>query len=155
MSLKCRQFTREFHRTPATRRTTPCIRGKFAATGTGQDVHTQRPGRPRSSTRPARKEQLLETLLRSPKKSVRQAARETRISKSSVHRILKQVHWKSYIPTTIVKEEPISIQLCWTDGLGEESALNTLRIHRTSHPWSSLCGDTSMIRFMPQNSNSP
>jgi hypothetical protein len=57
-----REFTREFQRNPPMRHTIACIRNKFKATGTVQDVHKQCSGRPRSYTNTAR-EELLETLL--------------------------------------------------------------------------------------------
>lgn len=34
-----------------------------------------------------------------PRKSIRKCSRETEISKSNVHRILKQDNWISYIPS--------------------------------------------------------
>ena len=96
-----RQFRRHFHKDPPTRRTIARIRDKFETDGTVHDVHKERSGRPRSSTTPAKENQLLETLHRSPRKSVRQMARETGIPKSSAHHILKRINWKSYIPKLI------------------------------------------------------
>ena len=118
-----RQFRRHFHKDPPTKTrrvpedgvvrereretiarmssTIARIRDKFETDGTVHDVHKERSGRPRSSTTPAKENQLLETLHRSPRKSVRQMARETGIPKSSAHRILKRINWKCYIPTLI------------------------------------------------------
>lgn len=93
-----RQFRREFRRDPPTRLTITRIRDKFEADGTVQNVHEKRSGRPRTSTSPTKEERVLETYHRSPRKSVRQASREVGISKTSVQRILKRCHWKSYIP---------------------------------------------------------
>ena len=73
----------------------------FETLGTVQNVNKTRSGRPRTSTSPGKEEQVQETLLRSPQKSLRQTARETNISKDSVYRIMKHLHWKCYIPTLI------------------------------------------------------
>ena len=86
---------------PPTRLTIACIREKFEAEGTVQDIHKHHFGRPQTSTSPTREERLLETYDHSPRKSVRQAAREIGILKTSVHHILKRAHWKSYIPTLV------------------------------------------------------
>ena len=96
-----RQFERQFQKTPPTRRTIAHIRDKFEADGTVQDINKQCSGRPRTSTNPNGEDQLLETLSRSPKKSIRQLACEIGIPKSSVHRMLKRAHWKSCVPTLI------------------------------------------------------
>ena len=93
-----RQFNRQFQKTPPTRRTIARIKEKFEVHGTLHNVSKQCSGRPRTSTSPNKHNQLQETLSRSPKKSVRQLGREMSIPKSSVHRMLKQDHWKSYIP---------------------------------------------------------
>lgn len=95
-----RQFRKQFHRYPPARHTINCIRDEFGADGTVHNVHKERSGRPRSSTSPAN-EQLLETLHRSPQKSVWQMVRETGVPKSSAHRILKRFHWRRNIPTLI------------------------------------------------------
>ena len=86
------QFRRKFETDPPMWLTIIRIRKKFEVDGTVQDVHKQRSGRPRTSTSREREEVLLETYRETPGKSVRQAAREKGISKSSVHRILKRAH---------------------------------------------------------------
>ncbi|XP_076368679.1 uncharacterized protein LOC143256014 [Tachypleus tridentatus] len=96
-----RRFKREFQTDPPTRLTITHIRDKFETYRTVQDVHEGRSRRPRSSTSPTREAELLESLHRSPRKSVRQTARETGISNSSVRRMLKCVHLKSFIPTLV------------------------------------------------------
>ena len=96
-----RQFRMEFGTDPPMRLTITRIRDKFEADGTVHDVHKGHSGRPRSSTSPTKQENLLERLQQSPRKSVRQAARETGISKSSTHRILKRVHLKSFKPVLV------------------------------------------------------
>lgn len=94
-----RRFRREFDKSPPTHRTIARIRDKFEADGTVHNVNKKRSGRPRTSTSPRKEEQVQEALIRSPQKSLRQTARETHISKDSVHRIMKRLGWKSYIPT--------------------------------------------------------
>ena len=77
------------------------IRDKFEADDTVQNVHSQQPGRLRTSTKPTRSQEVLDLFLQTPRKSVRQAARETLIKKSSVHNILKRGKWKRYIPKLV------------------------------------------------------
>lgn len=96
-----RRFRREFDKPPPTHRTIARIRDKFERDGTVHNVNKNRSGRPRTSTNPAKEEQVQETLIRTPRKSLRQTARETNISKDSVHRIMKRLRWKSYIPTLV------------------------------------------------------
>ncbi|PSN44558.1 hypothetical protein C0J52_18379 [Blattella germanica] len=55
-------------------------------------------GRPVTITSPANSLLVLEQFTRSSQKSVRQCARETGVSRSSVRRILKTAKWKCYIP---------------------------------------------------------
>ncbi|XP_076305614.1 uncharacterized protein LOC143222676 [Tachypleus tridentatus] len=81
-----RRFRRELQTDPPTRLTITCIRDTFETNGTVQDVH---------------KAGMLENLHRSPRKSIRQTDRETGIPKSSVHRMLKRIHWKSFIPALV------------------------------------------------------
>ena len=95
--VQCR-FTSEFAKPPPTRRTIACIRDKFEADGTIQNINKKHSGQPRTSTSPGKELQVQETLLRSPQKSLRQTARETHMSKDSVNRIMKHLHWKCYIP---------------------------------------------------------
>ena len=47
-----REFRRQFHRNPSMRRTIACIRDKFEADRTVQDIHKQRSGRPRALLQP-------------------------------------------------------------------------------------------------------
>ena len=93
-----RRFTDEFAKPPPTRRTIARIRDKFEVHGTVQNTNNKHSGRPRTSTSPGKELQVQETLLRTPQKSLRQTARETHISKDSVNRIMKRLHWKCYIP---------------------------------------------------------
>ncbi|GFR29939.1 hypothetical protein TNCT_271041 [Trichonephila clavata] len=58
-------------------------------------------GRPRSSTSPTRERSVIESFHQSSRKSVRQAACETRNPKSSVHLILKCAQWKIFIPRLV------------------------------------------------------
>ena len=95
-----RRFRRKFARPPPTRRTIACIKEKFEADGTVQNVNKKRSGRPRTSTSPGKKEQVQETLSQSPQKSLRETARETNISKDSVHRIMKCLHLDAAFPDT-------------------------------------------------------
>ncbi|XP_076308728.1 uncharacterized protein LOC143224177 [Tachypleus tridentatus] len=96
-----RRFRMEFQTDPPTRLTITRIRDNFETSGTVQDVHKGCCGRPWSSTSPTREAELLKSLHRSPRKSVRQIARETGIPKSSVHRMLKRIHWKSFFPALV------------------------------------------------------
>jgi hypothetical protein len=89
-----RQRRHEFGTEPPTRLTTACIPDKFEANGTVHDVHKQRSGRPYTATSPASSSTVLEHFTRSPQKSIKQCARETGISRSSVQRILKRAKWK-------------------------------------------------------------
>ena len=93
-----RRFTDEFAKPPPTRRTIARIRDKFEVHGTVQNTNNKHSGRPRTSTSPGKELQVQETLLRTLQKSLRQTARETHISKDSVNRIMKRLHWKCYIP---------------------------------------------------------
>ena len=56
-----KQFRREFQRDPPMRLTITCIRDKFKANGTVQNVHEKRSRRPRTSTSLTKEERLLET----------------------------------------------------------------------------------------------
>ncbi|KAJ4437939.1 hypothetical protein ANN_13878 [Periplaneta americana] len=96
-----RRFRLEFQRDAPTRLTIARLRDKFEDEGTVQNVHKNNSGRPRTSTSPTREREVIERLQQSPRKSVRQAARETGISKSSVHRVLKRAQWKSFIPRLV------------------------------------------------------
>lgn len=96
-----RQFSEHFSKEPPTRKTIARIRDKFENEGTILDLHGKRSGRPRSSTGALGQAAVLEGFRRSPKKSLRQAAREAGISKNSVHRILKDQKWRRYIPRLV------------------------------------------------------
>jgi hypothetical protein len=85
-----RQWRREFGTEPPTRLTIARIRDKFETCGTVCDVHKQRSGRRCTATSPASSDMVLEQFTRSPQKSVRQCARETGVSRSSIQRILKR-----------------------------------------------------------------
>lgn len=93
-----RQWRNEYQTEPPTRLTIRRIRDKFEAEGCVKDVHKQRSGRPVTVTSPANSHLVLQQFTRSPQKSVRQCARETGVSRSSVRRILKTAKWKCYIP---------------------------------------------------------
>ncbi|GFS58035.1 hypothetical protein TNIN_220981 [Trichonephila inaurata madagascariensis] len=69
----------------------------FEEEGTFKNVQMTHSGRPRSFTSPTR-EVVNERFPQSPGKSIQQAARGTRVPKSSAHRILKRAQWKSSIP---------------------------------------------------------
>ena len=81
--MKCRRFRTEFQRDAPTRLTITCLRDKFEEEGTVKDVHKNHSGRPRSSTSPTKARGVIERFHQSPRKSVRQAARETGVQKSS------------------------------------------------------------------------
>ncbi|GFT70342.1 hypothetical protein TNCV_2658001 [Trichonephila clavipes] len=59
------------------------------------------PERPQSSTISTREAEVIETFHQSPRNPILQAAHGTTVTKSSVHRILKRVHWKSFIPRSV------------------------------------------------------
>ena len=92
-----RQWRNEFGTQPPTRLTIARIRDKFEIEGTAGDVHKERSGRPRTATTLATSVAVLQQFTRSPQKSVKQCSRETRVSQSSVQRILKSAKWKVYI----------------------------------------------------------
>lgn len=73
---------------------------------------------PQTSTSPGKEEQVQETLLQSPQKSLQQTGQETHISKDSVYRIMKCLHWKCYIPTLIhaLNEDDPDRRLQFFDG---------------------------------------
>ena len=96
-----RRFRTEFQRDAPTRLTITRLRDKFEEEGTVKDVHKNHSGRPRSSTSPKIARGVIERFHQSPRKSVRQAARETGVPKSSVHRILKRAQWRSFIPRLV------------------------------------------------------
>ena len=96
-----RRFRREFARPLPMRRIITHIKKKFEADGTIQNVNKKSSGRPRTSTCPGKEKQVQETLSQSPQKSLQQTAWETNISNDSVHRFMKRLHWKCYIPTLI------------------------------------------------------
>ncbi|KAJ4438456.1 hypothetical protein ANN_14401 [Periplaneta americana] len=91
----------EFQRDSSTRLTIARLRDKFEGEGTVQNIHKNNSGRPRTSTSPTREREVIEMFQQSPRKSVRQATRETGLSKSSVHRVLKRAQWKSFIPSLV------------------------------------------------------
>ncbi|KAJ4437975.1 hypothetical protein ANN_13914 [Periplaneta americana] len=88
----------EFRRDAPTRLTITRLRDKFEDEGTVQNVHKNNSGIPRTSISHAREREVIERFQQSPRKPVRQATRETGISKSSVHRVLKRAQCKSFIP---------------------------------------------------------
>lgn len=92
-----RRFRREFYKAPPTQSTVAYIRKQLEAGASVQNVHGEGSGKRQSSAI----EQLLHILHRSPMKSVRQTARETRNRMVTVHRMLKRVYQNSYIPTVI------------------------------------------------------
>ena len=96
-----RRFRMEFQRDAPTRLTITRLRDKFEEEGTVKDVHKNHSGRPRSSTSPTKARGVTERFHQSPRKSVRQAAWETGVPKSSVHRILKRAQWRSFIPRLV------------------------------------------------------
>ena len=93
-----RRFRTEFQRDAPTRLTITRLRDKFEKDGTVKDVHKNHSRRPRSSTSPTQARGVIERFQQSPRKSVRQAARERGVKKSSVHRILTRAQWRSFIP---------------------------------------------------------
>ena len=93
-----RQWLNEFGTQPPTRLTIARIRDKFEVDGTLGDVHKERSGRPRTATTLATSAAVLQQFTRSPQKSVKQCSRDTRVSRSSVQRILKSAKWEVYIP---------------------------------------------------------
>lgn len=96
-----REFRTKFNKDPPTKKTVKRLRDKFEADGTVHDVHKERSGRPRSSTGSTTEKKKLLTFQKSPRKSIRQACREVGISKSSVHRVMQRLKWKSYIPRLV------------------------------------------------------
>jgi len=93
-----RQWRNEFGTQPPTRLTIARIWDKFEIDGTVGDRHKERSGRPRTATTLATSTAVLQQFTRSPQKSVKQCSHETRVSQSSVQRILKSANWKVYIP---------------------------------------------------------
>ena len=77
------------------------MRDIFEKEGTVKDVHKNHSGRPRSSTSPTKARGVIDRFHHSPRKSVWQAARETGVPKSNVHRILKRAQWRSFIPRLV------------------------------------------------------
>ncbi|XP_076316060.1 uncharacterized protein LOC143228684 isoform X1 [Tachypleus tridentatus] len=96
-----RRFTRKFHMDAPSRPSISRIIAKFDEHGTLHNMRKCRSGRKRSSTSPTRKQEVIDNVLSSPGKSVRQLSRETGIPKSSVHRILKRSQFKSFIPLLV------------------------------------------------------
>ncbi|KAJ4428405.1 hypothetical protein ANN_24442 [Periplaneta americana] len=84
-----RRFRMEFQRDSPMLLTIARLRDKFEDEGTVQNIHKNNSGRPRTSTSPTREREVIERFQQSPRKFVQQAARETGLSKSSVHRVLK------------------------------------------------------------------
>ncbi|KAJ4449354.1 hypothetical protein ANN_00752 [Periplaneta americana] len=64
-----------------TRLTIARLRDKFEDEETVQNIHKNNSRRPRTSTSPTREREVIERFQQSPRKSVRQAARETGLSK--------------------------------------------------------------------------
>ena len=96
-----RRFTRECHRNAPLRVTISCILDNFKEHGSIQCKRKRHSGRNRSSTSPTGEQELIDNVQNSPKKSIRQIARETGIPKFSVHRILKQALRKSFNPALV------------------------------------------------------
>ncbi|XP_076365908.1 uncharacterized protein LOC143254646 [Tachypleus tridentatus] len=96
-----RRFIRKFHMDAPSRRSISCIIAKFDEHGTLHRMTKGRSGRKRSSTSPTREQEVIDNVLNSPRKSVRQLSRETGIPKSSVHRILKRSQFKSFISSLV------------------------------------------------------
>ncbi|XP_008116993.1 uncharacterized protein LOC100557975 [Anolis carolinensis] len=93
-----RQWRQEFPTGPPTRVTIARIRDKFETDGTLQNIQKQRSGRRRTSTDDEKSEEVLQNFEQSSRKSLRQMACETGVSKSSIHRILRRAKLNSCIP---------------------------------------------------------
>ncbi|XP_076322842.1 uncharacterized protein LOC143231904 isoform X2 [Tachypleus tridentatus] len=96
-----RRFTRKFHMDVPSRPSISRIIAKFDEHGTLHNMRKGRSGRKRSSTSPTKEQEVIDNVLNSPRKSVRQLSRETGIPKSNVHRILKRSQFKSSIPSLV------------------------------------------------------
>jgi len=76
-----RQWRREYATEPPTRLTIARIRDKFEMHGTECDAHKGRSGRPRTATSSV---SSAKQFTRSPRKSTKQCARETWVSRTSI-----------------------------------------------------------------------
>ncbi|XP_076330532.1 uncharacterized protein LOC143236129 [Tachypleus tridentatus] len=92
------------------------IIAKFDEHGTLHHMRKGRSDQKRSSTSPTREQEVIDNVLNSPRKSMRQLSRKTGIPKSSVYRILKRSHFKCFILSLVhaLNEDDLDrrVELC-------------------------------------------
>lgn len=89
-----RLWRNEFATDPPSRLTISRIRDKFELYGTICDIQRQKSGRSPTATSVESSDKVLQLMSTTPKMSVRECALQTGVSRSSIHRILKNAKTK-------------------------------------------------------------